>query len=75
MKTGRVRNGRLLSAMAEAGLDGVGLARLARVSAVTISALVCNRRDPKGETARRVAAVLGVKVFDIWPDLGQEGSR
>ncbi len=75
MKKGRVRNGRMLSAMAEAGLDGVGLARQARLSAVTISALVCNRRDPKVETARRIADVLGVKVGAIWPNLEREERR
>lgn len=75
MKTGRVRNGRLLAAMAEAGLDGVRLAKRTGLSAMTISALVCNRRDPKVETTKRIAGVLEVQVCDIWPGLGAEGCR
>lgn len=67
MKEGRVKNGRLLAAMAEAGLDGVRLAALTGLSTTTISALVCQRRDPKAETAGRIATALSVKACQIWP--------
>jgi plasmid maintenance system antidote protein VapI len=73
MKTGRIRNGRLLAAMAAAGLDGVGLAARTGLSPVTISALVCRRRDPKDDTAHRIAEVLGTTPVALWPGLEKDG--
>jgi lambda repressor-like predicted transcriptional regulator len=58
--------------MAEVGLDGIGLARRTGLSAMTISALICKRRDPKEETAKMIADVLDVRVCDIWPGLTAE---
>lgn len=55
----RTKNVAMIGRMAELGLTGSELARMAHVSPFTVSLTLNQRTDPKPETAERLAAALG----------------
>ena len=62
----RIRNARLLAAMASAGHNTRSLSVKAGVCEATISEVLNLRVNPTAETRRKLAAALGVSQRDLF---------
>ena len=69
----RYKNPALAAALARNGMTGQRLAALCGLSPITVSALLCRRRDPKPETALAIAKALGCTPDDLGFTAREEG--
>lgn len=58
----------------ERGLKKIWLAEQANLNKATIPNLI-KGSDPKLSTAYKIANILGLTVYDIWPDLDKESPK
>ena len=68
-KKARPRNPVLAFHLARLGMTNCRLAEVTKLHRCTLSLILNLRRDPKTKTAQRIAAALGCKPKDIWPEL------
>lgn len=67
----RPKNIRLLSAMGEQGFTVRLLSERALLTPATVSRVLNQRLDPKPETKIKIATALGLRVKDLFPEVGQ----
>jgi len=71
----RFRNPALAAALARNGLTGKLLAEKAGINPTTVSALLCQRRDPKPQTANVIARILGEKPKEVFPEFSERAVK